>query len=97
MSNDLMEINNLLLKMNEEQLRGLNRKVIERLKLIGRAKSAVSMKDFNLMDQVYFDNNGTRIVGTIVRLNPRSISVRTDDGHHWRISPNLLAKIIDNS
>ncbi len=81
--------------MNEEQLRALNCKVIERLKLISRVKSAVSMKDFNLMDRVYFNDKGKRVVGTIIRLNQKSVSVKTDDGHDWLISPCMLTKIIE--
>ncbi len=85
-------VNNLLLELNEEQLRELNHKVIERIKLIRRAKSAMSMAKFNLLDRVYFVHDGEKRDGTVVRLNPRSVTVALDDGQEWRIAPDFLTK-----
>ncbi|KKW20475.1 hypothetical protein A3E97_05070 [Candidatus Uhrbacteria bacterium RIFCSPHIGHO2_12_FULL_47_12] len=87
------EVNNTLLRLNEEQLRELNHKVVERLKLIRRAKGVMSMARFNLLDKVYFIHNGEKKFGTIIRLNPRSITVALDDGHEWRITPEFLTKV----
>lgn len=86
-------VNNLLLNLNEEQLRELNRKVVERLKLIRRGKSAMSMAKFNLLDKVYFIHNGEKKFGTVIRLNPRSVTVALSGGHEWRITPEFLTKI----
>lgn len=86
-------VNDLLLKLNEEQLRELNRKVVERLKLIHRAKSVMSMAKFNLLDKVYFIHNGEKKFGTVIRLNPRSVTIALNDGHEWRITPEFLTKI----
>lgn len=86
-------INKLVLELNEEQLRELNRKVAERIKLIRRAKSAMSMAKFNILDRVYFIHNGEKKVGTVVRLNPRSVTVNLGSGNEWRISPEFLTKI----
>lgn len=86
-------VNNLLLTLNEDQLRQLNYKVIERLNLIRRAKSAMSMAKFNLLDRVYFVHNGGKKMGTVTRLNSKTVSVTLDDGHEWRIAPEFLTKI----
>ena len=86
-------VNNLLLTLNEEQLRELNHKVVERLKLIHRGKSVMSMAKFNLLDKVYFIHNGEKKFGTVIRLNPRSVTVTLDNGHEWRITPEFLTKI----
>ena len=86
-------VNNLLLELNEEQLRELNHKVVERLKLVHRAKSVMSMAKFNLLDEVYFIHNGEKKIGTVIRLNPRSVTVALNDGHEWRIAPEFLTKI----
>ena len=94
-NNELIQINNLLLKLNEIQLRELNHKIIERLKLIRRAKSAVSMAKFNFNDRVYFNHEGQKMIGTVIRLNPKSITVNMDDGRQWRIAPEFLTKIIE--
>lgn len=86
-------INQLLLGLNEEQLRELNHKVVERIKLIRRAKSAMSMAKFNLLDRVYFIHNGEKRVGIVIRLNPRSVTVDLGSGNEWRIAPEFLTKI----
>ncbi|MBU2578884.1 hypothetical protein KKA09_02090 [Patescibacteria group bacterium] len=54
MDNYLAKIDDLLLKLDENQLRIINRKIVERLKLIHRAKSTMSLARFNLGDRVYF-------------------------------------------
>lgn len=71
MVNTLTETDDLILKFNEEQLRLLNRKIVERLKLIRRAKSSVSLACFNLGDRVYFLYEGRKMLGAIIRLNQK--------------------------
>lgn len=95
MTNALAEANDLILKLNEEQLRLLNRKIVERLKLIRRAKSSVSLARFNLGDRVYFLYEGRKTLGTIIRLNQKSASIKLDDGQQWLVAPGLLTKIIE--
>jgi hypothetical protein len=86
-------VGDLLRKLNEEQLRELNRLVVERIKLIRRAKSAMSMAKFNFRDKVYFMRNGEKMVGTVVRMNPRSVTIVLADGVEWRIAPDFLTKM----
>ena len=95
MVNTLTEADDLILKFNEEQLRLLNRKIVERLKLIRRAKSSVSLACFNLGDRVYFLYEGRKMLGAIIRLNQKSASIRLDDGRQWLVAPGLLTKIIE--
>lgn len=95
MTKTLAEADDLILKLNEEQLRLINRKIIERLKLIHRAKSSVSLARFNLGDRVYFTYEGRKIIGTITRLNQKSASIKLDDGRQWLVAPGLLIKIIE--
>ncbi len=86
-------VNNLLLELNEDQLRELNHKVVERLKLIRRAKSTMYMAKLNILDRVYFVHNGEKMKGTVIRLNPRSVTVALDNGHEWRVTPEFLTKL----
>jgi hypothetical protein len=95
MKNYLAEIDNLLLRLNEEQLQAVNRKIVERLKLIHRAKNMVGLARFNLGDRVYFLYEGRKVAGTIIRLNQKSATLLTDDGKEWRVSPGFLTKIIE--
>ena len=86
------QVNNLLLQLNEEQLKELNYKIVERIKLFRRAKNARSMAKFNLLDRVYFIHNGERKIGVVIRLNPRSVTVNLGNGNEWRIAPDFLTK-----
>ena len=89
------QIDDILLKLNEDQLRILNRKVVERLKLICRAKGIMSVAKFNILDRVYFKHNGKRMIGTVSRLNQKSVSVSLDDGQYWKVDAEFLTKIIE--
>jgi hypothetical protein len=48
---------------------------------------------FEVSDRVYFDHpDGYRCHGTILRVNQKSVSVRADDNHMWRIAAGLVKK-----
>lgn len=77
--------------LSEEELRYLNRLIVERLKLISQEKSTRSLSRFNLGELVQFkDSDGRMKTGRIVRLNKKTASVLTSDGQHWKVSPGLL-------
>ncbi len=80
--------------MNEDDLRYLNRMVIERLNLIAQARSTVQMAQFAQGDRVSFiASDGTEKQGTILRLNQKTVSLRTDDDQRWKVSPVFLRKL----
>ena len=77
-----------LRNMSEEDLLYLNRMVVERLNLLAQAKSTVQLAQFAEGDRVSFtDNAGTLKHGRVIRLNKKTVSLVTDDGHHWKVSP----------
>jgi hypothetical protein len=81
-------------RMNEDDLRFLNRLIVERLKLIGQARSTVMLARFSLGDRVSFQGtSGQRKAGVIVRLNKKTASIATDDGQHWNVYPGFLTPI----
>jgi hypothetical protein len=80
--------------LGEEDLIFLNRLVITRLKELEQAKDSAQVSLFTLADRVEFTtNDGAVKRGFVVRLNKKSVSVRTDDAQDWKISPTLLRKI----
>ena len=83
-------------KLNEEELRELNRRIVAGLNLLHKARSLKSLAKFNVGDRVYFINEGRRTIGTISRLNQRSASVNLDEGGRWTVAPGLLNLIADN-
>lgn len=79
-------------RMNEEDLRFLNRLIVERLKLIGQARSTVMLSHFSVGDRVSFQaHSGERKAGVIARLNKKTASIVTDDGEQWKVHPGFLS------
>jgi hypothetical protein len=77
--------------MGEDDLLFLNQQIIERLKLISQAKSTVLMAAFTVGDHVSFQApDGEEKQGVVLRLNKKTISVDTKDGHRWNVAPGLL-------
>ena len=78
-------------QLDEEDLLFLNRLIVERLKLISQARATTLMTSFTKGDRVAFQAlNGRTLEGIVLRLNKKTISVATDDGHQWNVAPGLL-------
>jgi hypothetical protein len=78
-------------RLNEEDLHFLNRLIVERLKLISQARSTVMLAHFSVGDRVTFPAaTGDWKAGVIVRLNKKTASIATDDGHRWNVHPGYL-------
>jgi hypothetical protein len=78
-------------QLGEDDLRFLNRLIVERLKLLSQAKSTSLMARFGIGDKVSFQApDGRELHGVVGRLNKKTISVDTDDGHRWNVAPGLL-------
>jgi hypothetical protein len=81
-------------RLGEDDLRFLNRLVVERLKLIAQARSTALMSRFNTGDRVGFrSSSGEWKSGIIEKLNKKTISILTDKGHRWNVSPGLLSPV----
>lgn len=81
-------------RMNEEDLRFLNRLIVERLNLLAQARSTVMLAQFSVGDRVSFPSaRGERKTGVIIRLNKKTASIATDDGQHWNVHPGFLTAV----
>jgi hypothetical protein len=81
-------------RLGENDLRFLNRLIIERLQLISQAKSTALMASFTRGDRVGFQApDGKFLQGVVLKLNKKTISVTTDDGNQWNVAPGLLHRI----
>ena len=81
-------------RLNEEDLLFLNELIVERLKLIAQARSTSEMVRFTKGDRVAFHTqDGRTMQGVVLRLNKKTVSVATDDGYKWKVSPSLLELI----
>lgn len=88
--------------MDEDDLRFLNRLIVERLKTIAQARSMVMLSRFSVGDRVSFPTTaGQRKIGVIVRINKKTAGIATDDGQQWNVHPTFLTHLhqvaIENS
>ena len=85
--------------LGEDDLRFLNRLIVDRLKLIHQARSTVMLANFGVGDRVRFPTNaGDEKTGVIIRLNKKTASIVTDDGHRWNVHPIFLtAEALQNA
>jgi len=53
------------------------------------------MMRFNRGARVSFDTRQGRELGTIIKFNRKTITVETDQGQRWNVSPHLLSEVKD--
>lgn len=82
-----------LTQLSERDLVELNRKIVERLRYLRDSRAHHQMLEFRPGDQVNFSPEpGRKVLGTILRLNRKSVTLITGDGVQWRVSPSLLIR-----
>jgi hypothetical protein len=79
-----------LTKLSEDELIDLNRRIVERLRLIRSARHLTQLARFAVGMTVEFDtDDGRTVSGTVARLNQRTATIVGPSGR-WRVSPSLL-------
>jgi len=79
--------------LTESELIHLNEKIIQRLRMIRQMRAHVQMLGFQIGERVCFQTDRDETVrGMVVRYNKKSVTVVTDDGHRWTVSPGFLRK-----
>ncbi len=82
-------------RMNEDDLRFLNRLIVERLKLLAQARSTSMLSRFSVGDRVSFQGaSGELKTGAIVWLDKKTATIATDDGQQWNVQPTFLSLVI---
>ena len=80
--------------MSYEELNDLNHKIVERLKFLDLMHTHKEMMKFNPGDQVCFEPSGRgKQFGTLVKYNKKTVTVITESGQKWNVSPHLLRKV----
>ena len=78
--------------LSVDELIALNRRIVERLRLIQSAEHLTRLAQFSIGDVVEFTTDDGRLIrATVVRLNSKTATVVTTSGN-WRVSPSLLRK-----
>jgi len=77
--------------LTEAELIDLNRQIVQRLRLMSQMRAHKAMLEFRIGDRVTFEPEaGPPVFGILTRYNKKSVTVITDDGHRWNVSPRFL-------
>lgn len=80
-------------ELTEAELIDLNHRIVERLRFMNQMRAHGRMLEFKIGDRVTFQPGGRPpVLGMLTRYNKKTVTVITDDGQHWNVSPNLLRK-----
>lgn len=80
--------------LSEKELIDLNHKIVERLKFLETMHTHKEMMHFSPGEQVSFDPpDRERQTGILVKFNKKTVTVITESGQKWNVSPHLLSKV----
>ncbi len=81
-------------EFTEEELHHLNRLIVERLRLMQQVRAHRAMTQFRVGQRVRFTSNtGQFITGVLTKYNRKSVTVVTDQGSTWTVSPSFLQAV----
>lgn len=80
-------------RLTEAELVDLNHRIVERLRFLHQMRAHATMLDFKIGDRVAFQPSGEpEVSGILTRYNKKTVTVITEDGRHWNVSPHLIRK-----
>lgn len=81
-------------ELSEAELIDLNRRIVQRLRFLSQMRAHVQMLEFKVGDRVSFQPEGRPpLVGLLTRYNKKTVTVITETGEQWNVSPSLLHKV----
>jgi len=85
-------------KLTEAELIDLNNRIVERLRLLNQMHTHGRMLQFKIGDRVSFQPEGHSVViGMLTRYNRKTVTVITDSGQRWNVTPALLRRVNNSS
>lgn len=80
-------------KLTEAELTDLNHRVVERLRFLQQMRAHALMLDFSIGERVSFRaEDGSKVKGIITKYNQKTVTVVTESGQRWKVSPSFLQK-----
>jgi len=78
-------------KLTEKELIDLNHRIVERLKFLESMRAHAEMMEFSVGEKVSFSPPGHgKVIGVLVKYNKKTVTVLSEDGQKWNVSPHLL-------
>lgn len=82
--------------LTEAELIDLNNRIVERLRFFHQARAHSRMLEFSVGDRVSFQPEGREPhFGVLTRYNKKTVTVITDQGQRWNVSPGVLRRVKD--
>ncbi len=82
-------------RLTETELVDLNHRIVARLRMLAQMRAHADMLEFRIGDRVAFGSPGQgRVEGMLTRYNKKTVTVVSDDGRQWNVSPSLLSKVV---
>jgi hypothetical protein len=79
--------------LTEAELIDLNNRIVARLRFFNQMRAHAQMLEFKIGDRVAFQPADRPLMaGMLTRYNKKTVTVITDSGEHWNVSPGLLRK-----
>jgi hypothetical protein len=79
-------------KLSLEELIDLNKRVVRRIEYMMSLKTRSQLDRFELGERVVFHSEGRHIEGVVIRVNRKTLSVKTGEGY-WNIHPRFVTKL----
>ena len=80
-------------QLTEAELTDLNHRIVERLRFLQHMRAHGAMMEFSIGQRVVFDAPGQpQVTGVLVKYNKKTVTVVTDEGQRWNVSPGLLRR-----
>jgi len=79
--------------LSEAELIDLNHRIVERLNMIKHLRAHANMLEFSVGERVFFHADVGHVEGILTRYNRKTVTVVTDDGRRWNVSPHFLKHV----
>jgi hypothetical protein len=80
-------------QLTEAELIALHYRIVERLRFMEQMRAHSTMLAFSIGERVTFSREGRPpVTGMVVKYNKKTVTVITDDGQRWNVSPSFLRK-----
>ena len=80
-------------QLSEDELAELNQRIVERLKFLDSEHTHREMMQYSVGENVCFEPPGREPqCGVLVKYNKKTVTIITEGGRRWNVSPHLLQR-----
>ena len=81
-------------QLTEAELIDLSHRIVERLRFLNQMRAHAEMLECKIGDRVTFQPPSQgQVEGMLTRSNKKTVTVITDTGQRWNVSPAVLSRV----